>query len=281
MLIKLAGYDLKIGIFRQYFKWLAVPVLFLAAYIDYAMRFHAYQPIDKMFAIENSLGNVVLFVFGGMFRYQPGIDEQFIFPALWIMIGMLLSYFTLHYPYKDMDEMGQNMLIQSGGRRIWWISKCIWNLVSVIFFFLIGWLVIILCCLVQGVPLSMELSPNIVMMLNASNSLPLLYPTKLNFELMILPVMMMLALSMMQMTLSLIVRPIYSFMVTGTILMASAYWQNPLLIGNYGMALRSSNMVADGVNPAVGFWYALGILLISFVIGLLCFSRYDIIKKRS
>ena len=106
-----------------------------------------------------------------------------------------------------------------------------------------------------------------------------LYPTELSLEILVLPPLVMIAVNLMQMTLSLFVRPIYSYIITGVLLLASTYYQSPFLIGNYAMPIRSSRMVENGVNPIYGVLFSVGIAIISYLVGLLYFKRYDILRK--
>ncbi len=279
MFFKLLRYDCKVGIFYHYKKLIAVLVLFVCVYLDCFMQFRSYATLDTPFTVDNTLGNTLLYIFAGIQEYDPQVDTQFIFPAVWMLLYLVLAYFTLYYPYNDLEESGQNILLRSGGRRLWWTSKCCWNICTVVLFFLIGWAVIVTACLIQGVPLSMELSQNINMLLRMRISSPLLYPTELTLEILMLPMLVMVAVNLTQMTLSLFIRPIYSYMVTGAFLLASTYYQSPFLIGNYAMPIRSSRMIENGVNPIYGILLSLGLIVISYLVGLLYFKRYDILRK--
>lgn len=279
MFFKLLRYDLKVGICYHYKKLVALLVLFICVYLECFMEFRAFTLSSTLFTVDNTLGNTLLYIFAGIQAYDPQADTQFIFPAIWMLLYLVLAYFTLYYPYNDLDESGQNILHRSGGRRLWWTSKCCWNICTVLLFFLIGWAVITLVCFIQGIPLSMELSQNINMLLGMRITSPFLHPTELTFEILVLPVLTMIAVNLMQMTLSLFIRPIYSYMITGALLLASTYYQSPFLIGNYAMPIRSSRIIENGVNPIYGVWLTIGISVVSFLIGLLYFKRYDILRK--
>lgn len=279
MFFKLLRYDCKVGIIYHCKKLIAVLVLFVCVYLDCFMQFRSYAMLDTPFTVENTLGNTLLYIFAGIQEYDPQIDTQFVFPAVWMLLYLVLAYFTLYYPYNDLEESGQNILLRSGGRRLWWTSKCFWNICTVVLFFLIGWAVIMTACLIQGIPLSMELSRNINMLLEMRITSSFLYPTELAFEILVLPPLVMIAVNLMQMTLSLFVRPIYSYIITGALLLASTYYQSPFLIGNYAMPIRSSRMVENGVNPIYGVLLSVGIATISYLVGLLYFKRYDILRK--
>ncbi len=112
MFFKLLRYDCKVGIFYHYKKLIAVLVLFICVYLDCFMQFRSYATLDTPFTVENTLGNTLLYIFAGIQEYDPQIDTQFIFPAVWMLLYLVLAYFTLYYPYNDLEESGQNILLR-------------------------------------------------------------------------------------------------------------------------------------------------------------------------
>ena len=114
MFFKLLRYDCKVGIIYHYKKLIAVLVLFVCVYLDCFMQFRSYATLDTPFTVENTLGNTLLYIFAGIQEYDPQIDTQFIFPAVWMLLYLVLAYFTLYYPYNDLEESGQNILLRSG-----------------------------------------------------------------------------------------------------------------------------------------------------------------------
>lgn len=81
------------------------------------------------------------------------------------------------------------------------------------------------------------------------------------------------------MTVSLFIRPIYSFIITGIILLSSTYYQSPFLIGNYAMPVRCNTMIKGGVSPFIGIIFSLTLAICSFLAGVLRFKHYDVLKK--
>ena len=283
MFLKLFWYDIRVGILQQYRKWLIAAAVFTAACLEYLMEIQGYSSGLAMetYPVKETLGNCLLFLFRGMQEYSITLDKQFTFPAIWMLMYLLAAYFTLYYPYHDLEESGQHLLLRSGGRRLWWISKCVWNLLSVGLFFGISWIVTGLFCLFRGVPLTMELSENMAAFLEMRYSQLWLHPKEMTVEILLLPMLVMMACCLLQMTLSLFLRPIFSFMVTGTILLASVYYQTPALIGNYAMTIRNSKLLVGGMDTTVGILFSLGILAGAFLVGLLKFKRYDILRKEN
>ena len=159
---------------------------------------------------------------------------------------------------------------------MWWISKCIWNILSVVVFFLMAWVVFALGCLVSGGSLSMTLSPDIF----AACNLVLSYeaPAALIPQTLLLPMLVMMGLNLLQMTLSLFLKPFYSFMVTTAILFLSTYYLSPFCIGNYAMPLRSHLLLANGVGLNTGLLISGILIVVSIIAGGLIFRKRDILK---
>jgi len=279
MFFKLLKYDFKIGIIYRYKKLLISACVFTAAFIDCYIRLRAYMSAPSPYPIEKTLGNVFLYVFGGAQAYDPRVDIQFVFPAVWVLIYLFLLYLTLYYPYNNLEENGQNILIRSGGRTLWWASKCCWAVLTVAVYFLIAWITLATACKLSGITLSTRLSENIFKFLEMSEGAAYLYPEKLNLEIFVLPFLVMSSLSLFQMTVSLFIRPIYSYTVTAIILSASAYCRSPWLLGNYAMPARSLRMVENGVDPHIGIAVSVLLAVFSFVTGIVKFGKYDILKK--
>ncbi len=283
MFFKLIRYDIKVGFASTLKRYLAALLLFPLMLLNFwltatAVNNAALQNGDLQGVVRGSFGDLMLYTFGGMQKYIPEPGVAFQFPAFWMLLYLLLAYITLYYPFNDLEESGQNILVRSGGRRLWWFSKCIWNVSSVIVFFLLGWLVMLAGTLLMGGPMSMELSSGMQAVLRLNSNFYMSWVSSLALETMLLPPLVMAALSLLQMTLSLFIKPFYSFIVTTSILLVSSYYLSPFLIGNYAMPLRSDRLLEDGVNLTVGIWFAVAVIVISIVVGEIVFQRRDILK---
>lgn len=80
------------------------------------------------------------------------------------------------------------------------------------------------------------------------------------------------------MTLSLIFKPFYSFIVTATILLISTYYLSPACIGNYAMPFRSHLLLSNGVGLNTGMLISAIIIVVSVAVGGLIFRKCDILK---
>ncbi|MDP9860577.1 hypothetical protein J2S71_002273 [Olsenella profusa DSM 13989] len=224
-----------------------------------------------------SWGDGLVACFGGIRVFDPARDRFLPFPTTWLfMLGSIL-YVTFSYPYRDLMGFGRGVLIASGGRRTWWVSKCIWTAVSTLVCFLLVGIVCLLSALVLRGRLSLGIDQDVFehLLLVPMDADP---PVGIVGFVLSVPCLLV-ALSLMQMALALMIGPVLSFGATMALLLASAYAFNPLLPGNYLMAARTHGTVLEGMSPFCGMALAACIALISIVVGGMYFSRMDCINK--
>jgi len=271
----LVRFDLSYGIFRggAYKKYWALSGLFVLACLEFTYKLKAFE------LTSYSYGDYLLYLFGGMKEYIPNPSEPFQIPYLWLLNHILILFFTLHYMHDDLTGFGQNMIYRSGSRMFWWLSKCIWNLVAVSLFYLAAWIVILIFSTVNGAAFSLEISSFMPQIMNfGGNQIPMDH-WDLAAEITVLPLLTTMALSMLQMVLCLIVKPLFSYILSAVIFISSAYYLSPFLPGNYAMALRSSKAVTNGVEGTVGMVYMAFLIVASMLIGLCIVQKCDVLGR--
>lgn len=228
---------------------------------------------------QYTYGDYLLSIFGGMREYIPVPGEPFQIPYLWLINHIGILYFTLHYMHDDLEGFGQQMILRSGSRTAWWLSKCIWNTAVVVLLYFIAWGTVFLLASANHAALSFEISPFMAeIMVFGSYQIPGAdWPVAL--EITFLPLLVTLAVSQVQMLLCLVVRPTISYVISIILFIASAYYLSPVLLGNYAMALRSDKIVSNGVSRALGIRICLILILVSIVLGVILFQKYNILSK--
>ncbi|MDY5577958.1 MAG: hypothetical protein SPF70_10925 [Lachnospiraceae bacterium] len=223
-----------------------------------------------------NLGTYLLHIFAGMRFFEPIPGEYFRFPIKWMLFYSFLFFSVLNYPQKDLQGMGVNYIVKSRKRWIFWISKCIWTILFVLSCFFIMFLVMIGFCLFKGK--SFSLLPDVFYLEYFNDKVLGILATPEDFvpALVVMPIVMTIALALFQQMLMLFIKPLFSYLVTEGILLASAGTKLLILPGNYMMALRNDILVSDGYSIQVGLYFATTILMISIVAGLIRFKKYDI-----
>ena len=165
---------------------------------------------------------------------------------------------------------------------MWWISKSVWNFFSVLFFYLTAFLSIMFFCLFNDIPITLQINTEFIRSafgLIDEISVEKSELTILLLTIYLLPFLISVSLNNLQMTISLYIKPFASFCISSITVMISAYLIHPLLIGNYAMPIRSNLIFSNGVDFLIGVIIAVGVSLISLVLGLLKFKHYDIINR--
>ena len=77
--------------------------------------------------------------------------NEYIVPnAYWVFIQLYLAVVVGVYPVKDLHMAGQQILLKSGNRKAWWFGKVIWNILSVLGFYLVLYLSVTAVSIVTG-----------------------------------------------------------------------------------------------------------------------------------
>lgn len=279
MFFKILKYDLKNTIIKKYKNYILTFFVFCWFLLDAYMRiFYSDIPIKNVTVTE-----IVMFIFNGMKEFIPGGEEPFSFPIMWMVIFVLLLFFTLYYPYNDIMGYGKNVLIASTSRTAWWLSKCVTTICICIVYFFIAAMSILIFAFAFGLKFELTVKPEVFATLlrygipEGFNLSP--EPLYMVLTVFVLPFIFAIAMCLFQMLLTLIIRPFASIIVVTAIFMVSAYYVSPFMIGNYAMTQRSICFVSNGVDPVVGVIIMASIIVFSIVVSTVLFNRYEILEK--
>lgn len=279
--IKLFCYDLKHGLLRSWKKYAGVVLMSFAFFLFFAIQNSAFnrgQAVQGLPRVNATYGDTVFYIFAGMAEYVPEPTTFFRFPMIWMLLYIVLAWITLEYAHNDLVDYGQQVLIRTNGRTMWWLSKCVWNACSVLGFFGVIWLTLLLFCLAAGYPITLTLHADLLgNILNASVTGTGSADVLLLATFLLTPLVLM-ALNLLQMTFTMFVKPIAGFCITTALLILSAYQISPLLIGNYAMPMRSTAFLSTGVDLQTGILYALVLAGIAVAVGAVRFRHYDILE---
>ena len=145
--------------------------------------------------------------------------------------------------------------------------------------FALGWVVLLLGCLAMGGKFTWTISPYMMELMEITDVASTVEEWRLTLQLTLLPWLVAVTLSQLQLCLSLWMQPVLGWVVSIVALLSSAYYASPLLLGNYAMALRDQQVLADGVIWQVGALYCMGLLLLCVLAGLISFQHTDILGK--
>lgn len=230
-------------------------------------------PCDQMSFADNFAA-----IMAGSPPHSPRPGVLFLPPLQWMLLLILMHYLTLSYPYRDISGIGQQMLLRCRSRRDWWISKCLWTIGMTLIAFAAIVLTAGLWAFAFGQSFSVEIHEEMLSYIGVSGDL-IRQPKTFGLGFILAVPAVLAGMALLQMVLSVLVRPSVSFVLTLIALIASSYTQSPLLLGNYLMAVRCGDMAAGGVSPLTGAALGLALCLVSAFIGYHLLSHLDLIDR--
>lgn len=274
---KLLRYDLRHGLLR--YGLVAVPLLFAATCISMYSMSKVFAAFDGSLS-TSTVTDYVLYCFRGTepIRELHSL-EQLQLPLLWLSCMGLCLLLNLLYPLQDISHFGQQIIVRSGSRVSWWASKCIWNIISCALYYALALSSIILMALLLGAEFSLAPSADFIEVSFPSVELTAM-PSRTDILRCILvqPLLTLCTLSLLEMLLSLFIKPVFSLLCSMTILIASVYFFSPFLPGNYAMLLRSALFCTDGLTFKSGMWILPMFSIAACLAGAVFFKSWDILN---
>lgn len=284
MFCKILGYDIKRGILSAFKGHLLTVLLGIFICISFACEYTKFHELSTAHFLD-----IIFFAFAGTPKFIPGKDMPFIFPLFWATIFLLPLYLSSYYPFYDLMGYGKTVLIQSGSRYKWWLSKTIWCILRIASYFCIIYLVALIFCLVMRIPVIYSVTSNTHNMILKRYYRADAYPPgdyavkdfngQMGILFLVAPVIVLSVLSILQMTISLLSTPVYGFLLSAVILVSSTYYLHPLFIGNYLMVLRSDRLFSGCVNEVTGSAVSLLLIVLITAINMMVFKKYDILAN--
>lgn len=275
--------DIKQGILYKYQRYVIAILLGCVLAMFYVTTcIHALDR-GKISSMNFTLGDMLLYFFRGKEIYNPINGAEFMIPTEYMMLQLYLSYMIGDYILKDLLGVGKNILVRTQKRVFWWLSKCVWCVITVIGFYAAVYLSAVLICMITGGSLTTALTPEIVQTVcgipAAVNDVPVDLQV-LRHTVCWLPLVTSVGMALFQMMLALVISPVIAYIVNVALLTAAVYYTVPFLQGNSFMMLRNACCVDGGVNTGLSIGISVAVAVISIIIGKIYFDRMDILKKR-
>lgn len=285
-LCKLLRYDLRQGLWAKPAKGVAVAALAGFFFFCFCLdTFHTFyyqvSGFKDINALGLSFGDVLLTQIGGVLPPDTaGGIESFSFPIKWFFLHALILFFTLDHASGDLGRCGMQVISRCGSKGRWWLSKCLWNLTATAFYYAVFFAVTALLSAISGKDMSMTLNAQ-VFAANFAESLPAWCASDgaLLTALCILPCVVGLALNMLQMTLTLYMRPMAAYLAVCAYLMAGVFYAHPALLSNFALTVRSRAVGVYALSNAEGIMLCLGLIFAAVGVGLWRIRNMDLIEQ--
>lgn len=260
-------YDLEKGTKDNKLKWLIAFCVFLF-FSNYALEeelLNGYQP---------GFWGVWIKILGGMPEYVKSETSIFELPVSWLLFYAFMFFIIGFYSVSDLHSFGAKTLLLSGDRRKWIVSKYIWIVSQVFMYFILFAVSVGMACILNGC-FDMDIKSLIeifgIDVVNTNMS-------SFYMACIVLPFMVSIAISYMQFTLSIVLNSILGYITSISLLVVSAYWTNPVFIGNYLMILRNQLIVTDGFFSGTGILVSSVLIILMCFLGIILFRKKDIYK---
>lgn len=188
-----------------------------------------------------------------------------------------MQFTSLYYPFAELNGIGKQLMVLSGSRGNWWLSKCVWTIINTITNYLIVFAASTIAGLCFGAKPSMQanwyVSRELYMKADDLTS-----STTWNiWSVFLMTGFTMIVLALVQLILSLILKPVQSYFVLAGYLFAGAYIQSPVFFGNYAMGARNALLVSTGLAMPFGILLGIWLAVLSIGIGYFVFQYRDIL----
>ncbi len=282
MFIKFFKHDLEYGIGHAKKRLILTFLGFfiLSIYHFWVIRMFEISATDFLNTPATTADYFIALIGGcGKVTFMSGMDNDFSMPTIWFMFILWMQFVSLYYPFNELNGIGKHLMVLSGGRGIWWFSKCAWTVINTIVSYLLIFLSSTICGLCFGAKLSMNASWYLFKEL-AMNMDDLTTSVSWNITSVFFMVgFVLVTLALLQLLLSLLIKPLFSYFLLVGYFFAGAYFQYPALFSNYAMPARNALLVTTGLDMTGGVVIGLWISVLSVIIGYYVFKNRDILDS--
>ena len=261
----LVKHDLRCGLIR--WPYLLTPVFFAPALFFVLSG-----------AWEANYTDFLMSVFEGGQILPP--DALFGVPLGWVvpMSGCLLI--NLGYFLQDLTGPGHQVLLRSGTKRGWFLSKCLWNLLSCLVYFAVFLFMALVFELLKGGELLPLRLGEVVRYSHGRMFRQEPTAAQIMVITVFLPFLTVFAFSLLQMVLCLFIRPILAFLACISLMMLSVAVASPFMLGNGAMWLRNRWMYWGELRTGELIIGCLLWIAVSFAAGLIRIKHVDVLGTK-
>ena len=273
-ILKLFIYDFKQGFAYNKVKFLILFIVGIIFSISFRMDAGEFTDIESF-----NYPEYVLYIVEGIRQLPLAEIDKYMIPVLWIGIQVIIGYIVGYYPVDDLHGYGQQILIRSRSRSRWWLSKCIWNVSMVVLAYIVLYLAIGIVCLVSGDGFSLSIQQSLIESGMMDTTSIKVSDLKLFVMLFIMPCLVSVAISMVQMVVALILSPVIGFIMAQVVMFGSTLFPYKLFIGNYSMFAKNEICGMTQIDTKEGIVINIMITVLAFVTGLLYFNKCNILSR--
>ena len=258
-------HDIERGFYADRFRYL-IAVLMLAGVLI-ILGNHEFGMMDTIFFIQGGYDPVLIIKEG-----------KIVFPFVWMLIQFLVPFMIYSYCNDDCEGVGIDFLMKCRSRRLWWNSKCLWNCLTVLSVYVVQYATAFVYGLCNG-NLSMKVNYELFEKIsnksvpdNPANVWIIVY-------MLVMPVVVSLVTALVQMTISMFTNPMIGMLAVMAWNVMSVFINNPLMIGNNSMVVRSSVYNAQRIQVWQSAAVCIVVYIVVYVVGMIGFNKKDILVR--
>lgn len=285
-LYKALRHDIGYGLISKPRKWFVALFFFAALFVLFVFdAFHIfYFNVKGLWDINSmalSFGDVIMFELGGSLPMMAfSVENTAGLPTAWLLAHILICYFTLYYLSDDLSHGGMQIIFRMRDKSLWWLSKVIWNIISVVSCYLVGYGTLYILCVLTGKNAGLSINPALFSVA-FSEALPNMQASESAqfLCLCVLPCVVGITINLLQMALTLFVKPIFAYIASCVYFIGGAYYAHPLMISNYAMPVRGAAIGIYNFRFAPGVWICLIFCLAAIIAGSVRINKMDIVNN--
>ncbi|MCD7811586.1 MAG: hypothetical protein LUG91_07020 [Ruminococcus sp.] len=276
--------DIKEGTLKNK-RFIAAPLVALFVLLVAQMRIDSFLSAFSI-DVTPTLFNLLIDAFRGCDPLSKIMEMHASLPYIWTSIFIFSTFTIYDYAYDDISNFGMQIILRTGRRSSWWHSKCIWVILSGVYYYALFLLTLIVFAAANGY--SMTFKDNTLLSDLLANSS--CYYTFKNteevkgIELLIFilsPLIVICTLNIFQMTLSLFIKPLYSFFVTLGVLLLTDFVDWTVIFPRSAMMTFSEHYQQGGYDINSGWIVCIVVIAVSVITGGIWFRRYDILPQKN
>lgn len=267
--------DFRFGIIKRGFMFV-MPILVAVMQTTECHRIFQYSIENDMLNTHGTIMDYIMYCMQGMFVYHFDPKTQFVIPLYWFIIQIYASYLVTYYANDDYDANAKNLFVASRGRSAWWSSKCLWCITTIIIYYAVYFISIMVLAHGFSADMSIHCTQDFVVSVFTGKA-QYLNTGNIMVISILLPIIVTVGMCLTQQIFAFIVNPIASFAIMSAVYIISAYYTIWWLPGSYTMWLRSSMVAEEGIRPIIGIVLGGTMIIMSWVGGSVYFDSKDVL----
>lgn len=223
---------------------------------------------------EPGAADYLVYLFGGAKIIKE--SSEFQIPILWMTIQVLTGLYVYIYPVDLLDGGSLTVLIQSGSKTGWWLSKCIWSVLQVVILYGI----IFVSAAIFGVFYGSGLQYHSE--ISAMHAKVIISNIKLlDIVLLAAPFLYSVTAALIQVNLSIFIGPVNSFIFVMAYHVISIYGNSFIFLGSVSMIYRNKGLTGEGVDWILLLIICGCISIAAVITGALKFRHSDLLGRKN